>query len=626
MISVQRGMAAICVLLLLAPMASAQGPGIQTSGAGWRSGLLRDYKYQELAPIDLANSGRLEALLRSGNIYLSLADAIALALENNLDIAYQRYGALNASANLLRAQAGGLLRGVPNGVQTATTNALAQSGITSVAGTASTSSGSSSSSASGTIITATGSSIPNYDPSLSVTYAGFHQTSPQPNTVTTGTTSVAANGTFASFGYSQGFATGTALSLTWNNETVNSNNLFNSLNPNTVANLNLTVTQQLLQGFGLAVNRRNIRIAKNTQKVTDLNFKLQVIATVAQVIAAYWDLVSFTENVKVKEQALALSQKLYEDNKKQVEIGTLAPISIVQAESEVATNEQALVNAQTQLLQQETLIKNALSRTGVASPSISEAHIIPTDRIRVPEKDRTEPLQDLVGRALENRPELAQGRINIDSQKLGLEGTKQELRPSLAVQGSLTNNGLAGQVTPYGGADQFFIGGLGTAAQQVFARNFPSYSLGFGLSIPILNRTARADMVMDQIALRQLELSQQRQANQVRVDVRNGLIAIQQALAGYQAAAKARDLAEQVLDAEQKKYALGASTVFLVIQYQRDLALARSNEVAAESGYAKARVQLDQAVGRTLDANNISIDEAVKGIVGRVPSALPAIP
>ncbi|MGO9094105.1 MAG: TolC family protein [Bryobacteraceae bacterium] len=626
MISVQRGIAVICVFLLLAPMASAQGPGIQTNGAGWRSGLTRDYRYQELAPIDLANSGRLEALIRSGNIYLSLADAIALALENNLDIAYQRYGALNASANLLRAQAGGLLRGVPTGVQTATTNALAQAGITSVAGAASASSGSASSSASGTIITATGSSIPNYDPSVYASYGAAHQTTPVANTVTTGTTSVAANYTAASFGYSQGFATGTSVSLAWNDETVSSNNLFNSLNPNTVANLNLTVTQQLLQGFGLAVNRRNIRIAKNTQKVTDLNFKLQVIATVAQVIAAYWDLVSFTENVKVKEQALALSQKLYEDNKKQVEIGTLAPISIVQAESEVATNEQALVNAQTQLLQQETLIKNALSRTGVASPSISEAHIIPTDRIRVPEKDQTEPLQDLVSRALENRPELAQGRINIDSQKLGLQGTKQELLPSLAVQASLTNNGLAGQPTAYGGADPFVIGGLGTATEQVFARNFPSYSIGFGLTIPLRNRTARADMVMDQIALRQLELSQQRQVNQVRVDVRNGLIAIQQALAGYQAAAKARDLAEQVLDAEQKKYALGASTVFLVIQYQRDLASARSTEVAAESAYAKARVQLDQAVGRTLEANNISIDEAVKGKVALAPSALPAVP
>jgi outer membrane protein TolC len=567
--------------------------------------------------------------LRAGNIYLSLQDTIALALENNLDIAYQRYGGMNASANLLRTQAGGLLRGVPTSVQTVTTGALSQAGVASVAGTASSAS-SSGSSAGGTIITATGTSIPTFDPSVYWTTYAFHQSSPQANTVTTGTSSVQVNGRSSSFGYSQGFVTGTSVSLGWSTSTVSSNNLYNDLNPNTVANMNLTVTQRLLQGFGIAVNNRNIRIARNSQKVTDLAFKQQVIATVAQIVAAYWDLVSFGENVKVKEQALALSQRLYEDNKKQVEIGTLAPIEIVRAESEMATNEQALVNARTQVLQQETLLKNALSRTGVASPSISEAHIIPTDRIRVSDMAKIEPVQDLVARALENRPEVAQGRINIESTKIGLAGTKAELRPALDVQASLQNNGLAGQVTPAGLADpyfsQFFIGGFNTAMSQAFKRNFPSYSVGFQLSIPIRNRAARADMVMDQISLRQQELSQQRLINAIRVDVRNALIALQQAQAAYQAAVKARQLAEQVLDAEQKKYALGASTIFFVIQYQRDLAQARSNEVTAESASAKAQVQLDQATGRTLEVNNISIDEALKGKVARAPSALPAVP
>ncbi|MGC9970157.1 MAG: TolC family protein [Bryobacteraceae bacterium] len=625
MISIQRGIAVVCVLLLLTPVAGAQGPAIQSNGGGRFSGLTRNYRFQELAPVDLSNSNRLESLLRAGNIYLSLQDAIALTLENNLDIAYQRYGGMNASANLLRTQAGGLLRGVPTSVQTATTNALSQAGVTNVVGTAS-SAASSSSSAGGTIITATGTSIPNFDPSVYWTYGAFHQSSPQANTVTTGTTSVQVNGTSSSVGYQQGFVTGTSLSVGWNTSTVSSNNLFNNLNPNSVANVNLTVTQHLLQGFGIAVNNRNIRIARNSQKITDLAFKQQVITTVAQIVAAYWDLVSFGENVKVKEQALALSQRLYEDNKKQVEIGTLAPIEIVRAESEVATNQQALVNAQTQVLQQETLLKNALSRTGVASPSISEAHIIPTDRIRVPDMGQIEPAQDLLARALENRPEVAQGRIAIDSTKIGLAGTRAELLPSLDVQASLQNNGLAGQATPLGLADQFFIGGVGAAMSQVFRRNFPSYSVGFQLSIPILNRAARADMVMDQISLRQQELSQQRLINGIRVDVRNALIAVQQAQAAYQAAVKARQLAEQVLDAEQKKYALGASTIFFVIQYQRDLALARSNEVAAESASAKAQVQLDQAVGRTLEVNNISIDEALTGKVARAPSALPAVP
>lgn len=631
MICIQRGIALVCVFLLLAPMAGAQVPGLPKQGGGFFSGLVHNYRYQELPPVDLSNSSRLESLLRAGNIYLSLQDAIALALENNLDIAYQRYGPISAEAGVLRSKSGGPLRGVPTSVQTATTSALAQAGVTNVAGAGGGASGASGGGGStgGTIITATGTSVPSFDPSFYVQYSAAHQSRPQANTITTGTTAVALNNHGSSMGFQQGFVTGTSVSIGWNNYAVSSNNLFNVFNPSTTANMSLVVTQRLLQGFGLAVNNRNIRIAKNSQRITDLTFRLQVITTVSQVIAAYWDLVSFIENVKVREQALALSQKLYEDNKKQVEIGTLAPIAIVQAESEVASNQQQLVNAQTQLLQQETLLKNALSRTGVASPSISEAHIIPTDRIRVPEQERIEPVQDLVARAFENRPELAQSRISLESTKIGLEGTKQELRPALDVQASLQNNGLAGQLTPFGsqsgGGNPFFYGGIGTATTQVFARNFPDYAVGFQLNIPIRNRAARGDMILDQVSLRQQELSLQRQINGIRVDVRNALIAMQQAQASYRAAVKARTLAEQVLDAEQKKYALGASTIFYVIQYQRDLAQARSVEVAAESAYAKAKVQLDQAIGQTLEVNNISIDEALKGRVSRPPSPIPAV-
>ena len=625
MICLQRGIALVCVSLLLVPMAVAQTPGVQSKGGGLFSGFTRNYSFRALPPANLANSNRLESLLRAGNIYLSLQDAIALALENNLDIAYQRYGAQNAEANLLRARAGGLLRGVSSGVQSSTTSALSQAGVTSVAGASASSLSLSSGSASGTIITATGSAIPNFDPSFYASYGAAHKSSPQANTITTGTTAVVAAQRGASMGFSQGFATGTSVSMTWNNSRVSSNNRLNQFNPNTSAYLNATVTQHLLQGFGLAVNTRNIRIAKNNQKVNDLAFRQQVISTVSQVIAGYWDLVTYTENVKVQEQTLALSEKLYGDNKKQVEIGTLAPISIIQAEAEVAKNQQALVLARTQLLQQETSLKNALSRTGVASPSIAEAHIVPTDRIRIPEQEKIEPMQDLVARALENRPELGQTRINIDNLKIGLLGTKQEMRPSLDVQASFQNNGLAGQAaTAQAQVDPFFIGGLGAAASQVFSRNFPDYFIGIQLNIPLRNRAARADMVMDQISLRQQEIAQQRLLNSIRADVRNALIALQQAKAAYDSAAKARTLAEQTLDAEQKKYALGASTIFFVIQYQRDLALARSNEVSAESQYAKARVQVDQATGQTLESNNISIDEAVQGRVQRAPN--PVVP
>ncbi len=640
MISIQRGIAVLCVLMLLAPIAgAAQVPGIKDSG-GRFSGLVRPYQFQELPPVDLSNSGRLEQLLRGGNIYLSLQDAIALALENNLDIAVQRYGAINADASLLRAKAGGPLRGVPTSVQTVTTNILSQvMGTGSGTGVGGGSGGSSSSSggAGGTIITATGTSIPTLDPSFYIAGNVGHRSSPQSNSITTGLTALAISNKSFNAGFQKAFLTGTSISAGWSNTNVKNNAYGGTYNPYTSANMDVVISQRLLQGFGLAVNNRNIRIAKNTREVSDLAFRQQVIATVSQVIGGYWDLVSFSENVKVKQQALALSQKLYDDNKKQVEIGTLAPIEIVRAEAEVASNQQQLVNAQTQLLQQETALKNALSRTGVASPSISEAHIIPTDRISVPEQEEIQPVQDLVSRALESRPELAQSRINIDSTKIGLKGTKSQLLPSLDLQASFQNNALVGELNtvsiPPGIdpnqfqriPDPFFMGGIGSAFGQLFRRNFPDYSIAFQLSVPLQNRAAKADMVMDQVNLRQQELSQQRLINGIRLDVRNALIAQQQARAGYQAAVKARVLAEQTVDAEQKKYALGASTIFFVIQYQRDLAQARSQEVGAESSYAKAKVQLDQAVGRTLETYNISIDEAFKGKVSRAPSALPAI-
>ncbi|HOL70543.1 MAG TPA: TolC family protein [Bryobacteraceae bacterium] len=637
---IRRGIAIICVLLLLTPLADAQVPGLTESGGGWFS----SYKFRELPPIDLSNSNRLEQLLRGGNIYLSLQDAIALALENNLDIAIQRYAPINAEASLLRAKAGGPLRGVPTSVQTVTTNILSQ-----VTGTGSGTGGGGGGSVSGsgggaggTIITATGTSIPNLDPSFYVAGSAAHRTNPQTNSFTTGTNSLVLSNKSFSAGIQKAFLTGTSVSLGWNNNNVKTNAFRNDYNPYTNANLELTISQRLLQGFGPAVNSRNIRIAQNNRKVSDLAFKQQVIATVSQVIAGYWDLVTFHENVKVRRQALELSKKLYEDNKKQVEIGTLAPIEIVRAEAEVASNQQALVNAETQLLQQETALKNALSRTGVASPTIAEARIIPTDRITVPEEEQIEPIQDLVAQALENRPELLQSRISIESTRIGLKGTKSQLLPSLDIQASFQNNALAGQLNTVPvpnipgidpnqfqrgvGGDPFFIGGVGTAFRQLFRRNFPDYSIAFQLNVPLQNRAAKADMIMDQVSLRQQELQQQRLINSIRMDVRNALIALQQARAAYQAAVKARELAEQTVDAEQKKYALGASTIFFVIQYQRDLAQARSQEVAAESAYAKAKVMLDQAVGRILEAYNISIEEAEKGRVSRPPDPLPAIP
>lgn len=435
----------------------------------------------------------------------------------------------------------------------------------------------------------------------------------------------------SSFGLQQSFLTGTIVNLGLSNTGSRANIPTNDFNPATASSLGLTITQPLLEGFGRAVNGRQIRIARNNREVADLTFKLQVETTIAAVMELYWDLVSFNENVRVAQEAVASATRLYEDNQRQVAVGTLAPLEVTRAEAQIAAGEQQLTAAQTQVLQQETIIKTALSRTGVASPSIADAHIIPTDPIRIPEVEAISPIQDMTAMALAARPELAQSRIQIQNQELTLRGSRNALLPSASAVLNLTNSALAGQAStlplPAGSVrtvSPFFIGGYGTVLSQLFARNFPSYSLGFNLDIPLRNRSAQAQVINDQLTLRQQQMALQRLENQVRVDVQNAVIGLRQARALYQSAVKARLLQAQTLDAEQKKFAMGATTVYNVIQDQQALTAAESTEVAAKATYAKARVELDRATGEILDHNDISIEEAFRGSVSRPPSDIPS--
>jgi len=588
------------------------------SEQGWT--FWKRYRYREEAPVSLANSGRLESLLRAGRLYLSLQDAIALALENNLDIELQRYVPRMAQTDLQRAYAGSAIRGVSTAV---TGGGAASAYVTQVS-------------------TGTSASLMNLEPIATFNYNWLHQTTPQTSSFVTGTNSLVTESTTANFGLQKGFLTGTNVSFGWNNSLTNSNSGRSDFNPSRSTNFNLTITQKLLEGFGRAVNTRNIRIARNNLKVSDLVFRHQVMATVATVVNLYWDLVTYNQNVRVQQQAVALAQKLLEDNRKQVEIGTLAPIEIVRAEAQLASSQQALTIAETQLLQQEAVLKNALSRTGVASPALAEARIVPTDQMRVPALEAVEPVQDLIARALENRPEILETNIFMENAKIGLAGTKSSMRPRLDLVATLQNNGLGGQVNSLpipsvvpgmpsqprnpNAVDPFFLGGYGTALLQALRRNFPNYSIGFQLNVPLSNRTAEADMVRDQLAVRQQEIRRQQLINQIRLDVTNAMIALQQARAQYEAATKTRILQEQTLAAEEKKYALGASTLFFVIQAQRDLAQAQSQEVAALSAYSKARVALEQATGRILEAYGIEIEEAKTGRVSRAPDAPPVQP
>jgi outer membrane protein TolC len=654
MTGIRSYLAVLCALLLAAPAggfaadpqqsqpgqpgASASPPLEETAPAktGIVGKITNPYRSAGQPQNSLADSPRLESLLRAGNLYLSLQDTIALALENNLDIAIERYGPLLAEAALRKAEAGGLASGVSTSVLSGPSSATVSSSGTT-AGTNNSagaiSSNASSSAVGASAITSSGPAIPSLDPALTGALSWGHLTTPQSSAFTTGTNELIQSQNVGNFGIQQSFLTGTTVSLGLNNTSVNSNNPRSDFNPATTSSLTLSLSQHLLQGFGPGVNARQIRIAKNNREVSDITFKLQVETTVAAVMELYWDLVSFNESVQVARDALTAANRLLEDNRKQVEVGTLAQIEVVRAEAEIASSEQTLLVAETRTLQQETILKTALSRTGVSNPAVAAAHIITTDRIEIPAVEPVTPIQDMTALAISSRPELAQSRIQLSNQELTIRGSRNALLPTLDVVANLSNGALAGQINPLpalpGTAHSntaFFVGGYGTVLAQLFARNFPNYSVGLNLNIPIRNRAAQAQVISDELTYRQQQLSLQRLENQVRVDVQNGMIGVSQARAGYQAALKAQVLQAQTLDAEQKKLALGASTIYNVILAERDLVTAQSNLVAAEAAYTKAKVELDRATGQILYNNNVSVDDAAKGVVARPPSPIPAVP
>jgi outer membrane protein TolC len=635
---IQTPLAALCAILMLPPLTFAQDqtPKIEEPSIGIIG--TRKYMPEVVPPVELQNSPRLDSLLRGGNLYLALQDAIALALENNIDIAVDRYGPAEAEQDLRRAKSGGALRGV----NTAVTNGPSSVAPISLSAfstntTQTTGAITSSSTSVNGIIAQLGPTIPNYDPVLTGTISYGHNTLLQTSGFLNGQDIVLGRSTVANFSVQEGFATGGTASLTFNNSNAFQNTGRLDVNPFLTSNLQLLVSQPLLNGFGIAINNRLIRQAKNSLKIQDYVFKQQVETTIANIVNLYWDLVSFNEQVKVAAQALAASQKLYNDNKKQVEVGTLAPISVVQAEAEIATNEQNLTVAQTNVLEQETILKNVLSRQGISSPAVANAHIITLDRIRVPDVEPVQPIQDVTQMALDNRPEVPQSRLGIENSKITIQGDRNNLLPQLNAFGLVNNNCLAGSANPFPAPgtpasligvpnlDPTFAGGYGTCLSQVFSRNYPDYRIGLSLTIPLRNRAAQSDYVRDSMTLRQGELGLQKQINQIRVDVQNAVIALQQARAQYQAAQKSVALEVQTLEAEQKKYALGASTVYNVILIQRDLLTAQGNQVNAESNYVKAKNNIDFVTGLILQSYNVDLGEAYRGQVSKPPSPIPVI-
>jgi len=583
------------------------------------------YKPRMVPSVNLNNSGRLASLIRSGTLYLSAQDAIALTLENNIDIEMQRYGPLMAREDVRRAEVGGALRSpttpIVPGPQSVSLAGINVSG--SMASGAGVGSG-------GGVTGLLGSFVPQTDPVLSLSASLGHSTSPESNIIVDQTNFLVQGSRAFSLGYSQQFMNGAAFSVNYNSQRATVNVPTTLLNPLTQGSLNLNISQNLLQGFGASVNNRYIRIARNNSRVSDLQLKQQVATTVSAVLNLYWDLVAFNEDLRLKRLALDAARQLYEDNKKELAAGAIAAIEVTRAQAEIPARAEDVLIAETNLLQQEIVLKNALSRRGMEDPALEDAHIVTLDPIEVPEHEGLPPLKELVKQALDRRADLEQNRINMQSQMLVLSGDRSALKPSLQAVASFTNQALVGSPNPLnvnneaGVPDPYYYGAYGSLLAQIFRRNFPNYTVGFSLSIPLRNRAAQADYATDQLQLRQNELQLEKSVSQVSVDVRNALIGVEQAHSRYETALETLKLARETFDAEKKKYEFGKSTNAQVIQAQRDVVAAESEQVQSMANYTHARIALDAAAGSTLERNDISMAEAASGRVDR-RSALPAV-
>jgi len=488
-------------------------------------------------------------------------------------------------------------------------------------------------------IQAAGASIPNLEPYAFVSWSGTHNTTIRTTDTATGTNYIVSSAHTADYGIQKQFLTGTSVTLDMFQQSLSQNVPANQYNPSLTGNLEFSVTQQLLQGFGFSTNRRTIVQAKNNMKVADLNFKEQVIATVKNVIDLYWDFVSLNDNLRFKQKSLEISQKLYEDNRKRAAIGAVAPIDIIQAEAGVQTAELDLRTARTQYQQQELILKSALTRTGVDSAAFMDAHIIPTDAIAIPESEAIRPIQDLVAEALVQRPELQETNITMENNRLQMQGVKNAMRPGLSVNLDLQNGALMGApnsipipILPDGtpllvrsAPNPTFVGGWGGVWSQILGRHFPTYSLSFNLNVPLKNSAARADMIKNQLDYRLAEINQRQAENQVRLNVVTARMNLEQARAAYDTAVKARKLQEQTFAGTQRKYELGKATFTDVTTIQRDVVTAQANEVTASNTLIKARNNLDQVLGRTLENNKVDLGEAYDGKVKRAPGPLPEI-
>ncbi|MFZ0421212.1 MAG: TolC family protein [Candidatus Sulfotelmatobacter sp.] len=604
--------------------------------------ILQPYRAQQLAQPNLANSPRIDSLMRDGKIYLSIDDAVALTLENNLDIDIARYNLNIADTDYLRAKSGANILGVNAGIVQNTPGG----GVGGLGGTVGSGTGGTTVAASGIgtgtngLVSSTlgiGSTITSFDPVITGTLQ-LDKADAESVSVFSPVPLIDQNTYTANFAYTQGFQWGTSVTAGFNNTHVTSNNPTSLLTPELSSNFQFKITQNLLQGFGSGPNLRFIHIARNNREISDVAFRLQVITTVDQIEDMYWDLVYAYENVRVQEEALTYAQKALTDTKQQAQVGTVPPIQVVSAQSTLSTDQQNLILAQNNLQLQELLMKNAVSRSN-EDPVLAEADVVPTSTMQLPEQEPVTPVQDLINEALDHRAELVESRIDLNSRDLSSKAVRNALLPTLDAFAYYGGSGVGGAINPLVPAcsptsSSFCYNqstapppfqtatavGYGTTLNQLFNSTAPDKGVGLTLSIPLRNREAQANQVRAELEYRQAQVRLHQLENQVRIEVRNAQFDVKQNRASVQAAQYAVDFARQTLDADQQKLKVGLTTTTAILQDASILTTSESNLVSAKAAYEKSRVELDRATGLLLDHSNIDVADATRGQVTHLPT------
>jgi outer membrane protein len=604
--------------------------------------ILQPYQPQEVPQPNLGNSPRIDSLMHNGKIYLSIDDAVALTLENNLDIDIARYNLNIADTDYLRAKSGASILGVNAGIVQNTPGG----GVGGLGGTVGSGAGGTTVAPSGVgtgtngLVSSTlgiGSPITSFDPIVTSTLQ-LDKDDTESTSVFSPVPVVDQNSYTANFAYAQGFQWGTSVTAGFNNTHITTNNPTNLLTPELSSNFQFRITQNLLQGFGSLPNLRFIRIAKNNREISDVAFRLQIITTVDQIEDMYWDLVYAYENVRVQQEALTYAQKALDDSKKQAKVGTVPPIQVVSAQSTVSTNEQNLILAQNNLQLEELLMKNAVSRS-VEDPVLAEADVIPTSTMELPEQELVTPTQDLINQALDHRAELVESRIDLNSRDLSSKAVRNAMLPTLDAFAYYGGSGVGGNVNPAllpptcnpaittcftttTAPPPFVNGGpvgYGNTLSQLFNGAAPDKGVGLTLTIPLRNREAQANQVRAELEYRQAQVRLHQLENQIRIEVRNAQFDVKQNRAAVEAAQYAVDFARQTLDADQQKLKVGLTTTTAILQDASVLTTSESNLVSAKAAYEKSTIELDRATGLLLDHSGIDVAEATRGQVTRLP-------